>query len=73
MPADRDSLDSERRLRLTEALEESDLLGCGCCAGSYDYDKHESRTEAVAAFVLEYLDREQHLWPHPAPEHEERQ
>jgi hypothetical protein len=49
---------SEELLRLTEALEESGLLGCGCCAGGYDYDKYESRAEAVAAFVLAYLEAE---------------
>ena len=49
---------TEELLRLSEALEESDLLGCGCCAGGYDYDKYESRSEAVAAFVLEYLEAE---------------
>lgn len=41
--------------RLTKALDESDLMGCGCCGGGYDYDKYESREEAVVAFLLEQL------------------
>lgn len=37
---------------LAQALDDSDLLGCGCCAGGYDYNKYENRAQAIAAEVV---------------------
>lgn len=37
---------------LAKAIDDSDLLGCGCCAGGYDYDRYENRAEAIAAEVV---------------------
>lgn len=41
--------------QIEQAIDASDLLGCGCCGGGYDYDKYESRSEALAALVLAML------------------
>lgn len=37
---------------LAQAIDDSDLMGCGCCGIGYEYDKYESRTEAIVAEVI---------------------
>jgi hypothetical protein len=45
------------------AIQKADLFGCGCCAPSYDYERFESREEALAAAIAEdALPSLRHQW-----------
>ena len=41
--------------RIEQAIDASQLMGCGCCGGLYEYDKYGSASEALAAQLADAL------------------